>query len=52
MTRLLKVGLSWPSQRKSPSRRGYWALYGYLTAISAAMLGWIWFLLWCVWELV
>jgi hypothetical protein len=53
MTRLLKVGLSWPSQRESPSRRGYhWALYvGYLTAMGGATLGWIWFLVWCVWQL-
>jgi hypothetical protein len=52
MARLLKVGLSWPSQRKSPSRRGYWALYvGYLTSMGAATLGWIWFLIWCVWQL-
>jgi hypothetical protein len=53
MARLLKVELSWPSQRKSPSRRGYyWALYvGYLTSMGAATLGWIWFLVWCVWQL-
>ena len=26
MARLSSVGLSWPSESKSPSRRGYWVL--------------------------